>query len=29
MNEYEKEYIEFRLILIGNEKVGKKSFINR
>ena len=29
MNEYEKEYIEYRLILLGNEKVGKKSFINR
>ena len=29
MNEYEKEYIECRLILIGDEKVGKKSFINR
>ena len=29
MNDYQKEYIECRLILIGNEKVGKKSFINR
>ena len=29
MNEYGKEYIECRLILIGDEKVGKKSFINR
>ena len=29
MNEYKKEYIECRLIIIGDEKVGKKSFINR
>ena len=29
MNDYQKEYIECRLILLGNEKVGKKSFINR
>ena len=29
MNEYEKEYIECRLILLGSEKVGKKSFIKR
>ena len=29
MIDLEKEYIECRFILIGPEKVGKKSFINR
>ena len=29
MKKYEKEYIECRLILLGDEKVGKKSFIDR
>ena len=29
MSEYGKEYIELRLILIGEKNVGKKSFINR
>mgnify|MGYP003571581489 CR=1 FL=1 len=29
MKLYEKEYIEYRLIILGDEKVGKKSFINR
>ena len=29
MNQYQKEYIEFRLILLGDSKVGKKSFIDR
>ena len=29
MTEYQKEYIEFRLILLGYNKVGKKSFIDR
>jgi len=29
MNDYQKEYIEFRLILLGYNKVGKKSFIDR
>ena len=29
MSNYEKEYIECRLILLGDEKVGKKSFISR
>ena len=29
MNDYQKEYIEFRLILLGDSKVGKKSFIDR
>lgn len=29
MKLYEKEYIECRLIILGDEKVGKKSFINR
>ena len=29
MKNYEKEYIEYRLIILGDEKVGKKSFINR
>ena len=29
MTEFQKEYIEFRLILLGYNKVGKKSFIDR
>ena len=29
MNDYQKEYIEFRLIILGDSKVGKKSFIER
>ena len=29
MSDYQKEYIEFRLILLGDSKVGKKSFIDR
>ena len=29
MTEYQKEYIEFRLILLGFNKVGKKSFLDR
>ena len=29
MNEYQKEYIELRLIILGASKVGKKSFIER
>lgn len=29
MSEYEQEYIEFRIFLIGEKGVGKKSFINR
>ena len=29
MKNFEKEYIEYRLIILGHEKVGKKSFINR
>ena len=29
MNENQKEYIEFRLIILGDAKVGKKSFLER
>ena len=29
MTEYEKEYIECRFIILGQDKVGKKSFISR
>ena len=29
MKNYKKEYIECRLIILGDDKVGKKSFINR
>ena len=29
MGDYEQEYIEYRLFLIGEPEVGKKSFIER
>ena len=29
MKDYQKEYIELRLIILGDSKVGKKSFIDR